>query len=668
MKKSMEDFLFAKHILVSEGGADQIETIYALRNKLNIVLTQGHKLANIDVFKYAAHMLGEYVPTPFYRGFPRTVRELSADELLFDQLMHYVQTYGFGDFETAGHSLLEGAVNREEFGESVDHPHEFRIMTEAQAISAMKDFLPEILASTRPLNDDMYLVVLDFMSEYNWKPETINSKQIATDLLVLTRDLYFAKYLKVTDFIKVVDTMQYRVYNSKRVNKLHLENKDRKLLTCVLDKLLENKVSYEQTQECMEKRDLWKGVLHHLHYAGKTSEAKAFVGIVFEGGVSSVYSAVEGLLALDPVWAAAVLANTKGNGALLRNLCWLMSRTKSEADVNEILNMVESKNPLVVIQLQDMFRNYNEGQRYFTFKKHGKVVSHRETAARHILESWKRDLAVERLEDTLKATLSGKLGKVYIAPGMEKIAVPMNLSAGQSGFGIMPTGSRIAIPAGKKIRAFTYWEKVNDIDLSCFGIGEDDSRIEFSWRTMWGRQSDAIAYSGDETSGYNGGSEYFDIDFDALKEEYPKLKYMVFCNNVYSDKNFDACVCRAGWMSRDIEDSGAVYEPKTVKSAYTINAKARFCYLFALDLEKREVIWLNVADEKRAAVAGTTGFDWLYRYFTATDTMNMRKLYRYAATEVVETPAEADLVVGDVKTDKPCVKPYEFEKVFSLLA
>ena len=166
----------------------------------------------------------------------------------------------------------------------------------------------------------------------------------------------------------------------------------------------------------------------------------------------------------------------------------------------------------------------------------------------------------------------------------------------------------------------------------------------------------------------NGGSEYFDIDFDTVRREYPNLKYMVFCNNVYSGCTFNECVCRAGWMSRDIEDSGEIYEPKTVRSAYTIDAKARFAYLFALDLESHEVIWLNIADESQRAVAGTSQFDWLYKHFTAVETMNMAKLYSYAATEVVADPNEADLVVGNVETDKPTVKPYEFERAFALLS
>ena len=43
-----------------------------------------------------------------------------------------------------------------------------------------------------------------------------------------------------------------------------------------------------------------------------------------------------------------------------------------------------------------------------------------------------------------------------------------------------------------------------------------NNKMQFSWRTMSERQSSAITFSGDQTSGYYGESEYFDID--KLKE------------------------------------------------------------------------------------------------------------------------------------------------------
>ena len=667
MNSILKNFLFDKHVLVNDKllGSDQVATIYTLRNKLNIRITDGFEFAEPDMIAYAAHKLGDYIPEPFYRGFPRSVRELTPDALAYDQLVHYTMTYGFGNFEEVGHSVFERVLERSCYSEKND-PKDFRIMSEHQAVEYLKDMADEMLKSTRPINDEMMNTIIYLVKEYDYMPENISGKQNAINMLLYTQDAKFCKFIQLPDVIKLVDTLSYVRHGNERMNKLHLTNQERKFVTRVLDQLLLKPVNFDVVRTCIEKRDTWKGLLHHIHYAPKTESGKAAIFTIYDEDIRSAYSSFQKAMkspVMDKASAARYLKSMKGNGALLRNLNYILS---SGGNVSGVLNAVDAENPLVIIQLQNMFREYNEGPRTFRYIRHNRVRTFNERERKHFLPKETRDLVVTSLEDKLKASLSGKAGKVYIAPGMEKIAVPVNLSAGESGFGIMPTGSRIPLPEGKKIRAFTYWEKVNDIDLSCFGIS-DERRVEFSWRTMRYQQSQAVTYSGDETSGYNGGSEYFDIDLDAMKEEYPDVNYIIFCNNVYSDVDFSECVCRAGWMARDTEDSGEIYEPKTVQSAYTINAKSTFCYLYAIDIEKREIIWLNIANSSRLRVAGMSELDWLKSYFNTCETMNMRKLFEYAAEEVVSSPDEADLVVGDVKTDKEQIRSYEFEKAFSYL-
>lgn len=45
-------------------------------------------------------------------------------------------------------------------------------------------------------------------------------------------------------------------------------------------------------------------------------------------------------------------------------------------------------------------------------------------------------------------------------------------------------------------------------------------------------------------------------------------------------------------MLRDVKDSGQVYEPKTVKTSFTIDCNSRLAYLFAIDLAANDFIWL----------------------------------------------------------------------------
>ena len=188
---------------------------------------------------------------------------------------------------------------------------------------------------------------------------------------------------------------------------------------------------------------------------------------------------------------------------------------------------------------------------------------------------------------------------------------------------------------------------------------------------MYYNQGFDIAFSGDQTSGYNGGSEYFDIDIPLFKQLHPNIQYVVFCNNVYSSVNFSECICKAGYMLRDIEDSGEVFEPKTVKSSFTINCDSTFAYLFGIDLDTNDFVWLNVALDSNAIIAGATSLSFLSEYFNITKILNVGKFFEMLATEVVSSPEESDVIVSDesftANEGVEVVKSCDFEKIIALL-
>ena len=271
----------------------------------------------------------------------------------------------------------------------------------------------------------------------------------------------------------------------------------------------------------------------------------------------------------------------------------------------------------------------------------------------------------------MRNAYKNKLGKVYIDPAMKKIALPMQMSVSQGGFGVLPRGSRIHLEEGKKVRGFTYWEKVNDIDLSVIGIRGDGKQVEFSWRSMYGCQSDAITYSGDQTSGYDGGSEYFDVDMNKMRAKYPQMEYLVFCNNVYSGVPFKQCSCRAGYMIRDVDDAGEIFEPKTVKSAFTVDGDSTFAYLFALDLKANDFVWLNVVRDSSERIAGNTSLVFLRDYLQAVSVMNLYDFFEMLAAKIVDDPDEAQVLVTDENLgcteDQECIRSFDTERIMALM-
>ncbi|MBR0404657.1 MAG: hypothetical protein IJI68_05590 [Eggerthellaceae bacterium] len=648
-----------------------LEALIALKHFAMIHITVHPELASIDMLDVAKRNLGFNVPLPFYRGFPQSVRELSPFELYLDQVFHYFHTYGLGDFSKPGHSVFEEYYGREPFAENVE-PKEFAIVTSDEAQKLLARMAEGFIASSRPLNDTNYKLLKAYLEEHSDFPaQTCACKDTAARLIIDTRDPELSRLMKLSDVIRLVEWLIELDYDTEKVaiNKLNLKNRDRKLITKVLDNLFES--GYVDTKTCLEKKRAWNGLLHHLHYEPKCAKSEEFCHAIRTKDQRSVYSAMEKCLAVGDVRGAVdVLHKEKGAGAVLRHLDYLLSSCKTDEDVRCVLNACETTNKIILVQLLLKYGAYryapnNDALRTFLFVRFGKLRVHRETNEEHArrkinLPSEIGDRMASWLLEQLKNVCRGTLGKVYVDESMRNIALPLQESASMGGFGTLPRGTRIPIPEGKVIRAFTYWEKVDDIDLSCLALSDDyNIPMELSWRTAFGNQDEAFAFSGDETSGYEGGSEYVDINIpDFLKKYGTEWHYVVFCDNIYSDvtfdsngdpvsSSFDKCVCRAGYMLRDALDSGEVFEPATVQTSFVVNCASRAAYLFAIDLHDPALIWLNLGENSWRNIAGEGDVTFLKGYFHTIDLINLYDFAKMLATEVVDDPAEADVVFSD---------------------
>ena len=687
MNTMFKAFLFNKHILVSTPpvkAEERFETLFALANKFGIRVVRGLDLATSDMIRYAADMLGEYVPEPFYKGFPESVRKLTPEVRLFDQLLSYFVTYGLGDFTEARHSMFEEPFERIAFKEDTEI-RDFVIMTEEEAEKELDKFVTAMLSGTRPLSREQFALVKNYIITYKRPVDVCASKDTAVRLLLDLRDLSFTRFLTLPDVIRMVEVLNYDNTGETNIRKLNLCNQDRKFITAVIDQLISETDDMDHaTKLCFEKRKLWVGLLHHIHYNPPRTFDTAYRfadAIRFNRVNCSAYSIFEMEMAEGSVVSAAYgLKREKGSGAVARNLNYLLSRCKTPSEMSAVLDCLGTLNPVMSMQMLLQYRNYYAKQRVFNFVRFNRMVHHWETPdeekrRKSVLSSEACDAVQTYMQNNLNNALSRtKAGKVYLDEDMKKIAVPLQESASSSGYGVLPRGSRLPMPEGTKLRCFTYWEKVDDIDLSAFGMTEDGEVEEFSWRDMWSVDPDeGIVFSGDETSGYNGGSEYFDIDLERFEETHPDFRYIVFANNVYTNGvTFSDCVCKAGYMIREKIDSGEVYEPKTVKTAFAINGNSSYAALFALDLKTREIVWLNITFESRTRVAGEENISFTLRYMDILDVLNVYDLFRMKAEALVSDPEEADIIVSDktfdgIREGQEQIHSYDFEKMLTYI-
>ena len=674
MHEIYKDYLFEKHILVSNGNFEDknaFEVLFALAHFFGVKIIKGGQLANYEMIGDLSKRFGENVPEPFYKGFPGSVRELTTEELLFDQLLHYSVTYGLGDFEEPGHSVFEKDFERIAFREATE-VKEFVVQTEEEAEETVQTIVNDLLAGSRPLSERQYALALAYILDHDEVVPDIVSKNTLVRLLIDTKRLSLADKMNLSDVMKVVDELNYRNYNNSNPKKLNFKNQDRKFLTEILDRMFQGDRCDIRT--CYEKKQLWNGFLHHIHYQPENEAASVFALTMREKGNASVYSEFEKLMRENRRQEAAkLLREKKGTSVLLRNLDYIISRMDNEETEAFLSGFPKDCSVLILLQLLFRYESVSQGKgRTFRFSRHNLLKVHTETPQEQDRrQSRLSEEQIKTLKSVIRSTLSerlkNRLGKVYVDPVMKNYALPLSESTSQGGFGVLSKGSRIHIGEGKKLRAFTYWEKVNDIDLSAFAFTEDGRRKEFSWRTMAAQQSGAIIFSGDETSGYHGGSEYFDINIPEFKERHPEYRYLVFCNNVFTGITFSKCFCKAGYMLRDEEDSGEIYEPKTIESAFLVDCESTFAYLFGIDMIKNEFIWLNQARNSNAQVAGSTSLTFLLDYFHTTEIFNVYDFFKMMAEELVEDPMEAEIVVSDHETayadGAEMIREYDFEKI-----
>ncbi len=669
-------FLFTKGILVgSEESEHAFSVCFTLAKKFDIRVTKGAQYATENMIPIAAEMLGEYVPNPFYRNFPASVREMTQEQVLFDQLFHYFITYRLGDFSDPGHSVFEKDFERLAFDEETV-PKNFAILTETEAVEKLKETVGDMLKNTRPLNDTQYEVLRSCIADYGYEVRKCASHDTAIRLLLDMRETKYAAFLSLSDVIKLADRINYECYQNENIRRLNLCNRDRKFIAGVLDFIFEN--GKVDVRDCFEKKALWSGLLHHIHYRPKISRAENFVSLMRGKTNESVYAEFEQSMAQGDIRAAVTaLRKGKGSGALLRQLNYIVSRCKDERDLAFVMESLETRNAIILIQLIMQYATYEaDTARTFKFTRYNRLRVHEETEEeqekrRTALSSEKVNMLLDAMRNRLKTLLGGKLGKIYISPDMYNVALPLQENTASGGYGVLPKGSRLPVAKGMKIRAFTYWKEVNDIDLSVIGLTADGSQREFSWRTMYGCQSEELTYSGDQTSGYNGGSEYFDLDIPLFRRKYPEIQYLIFCNNVYSDKTFAECYCKAGYMLRDRKDTGEVFEPATVKSSFTVNCDSTFAYLFGIDLKKNEFVWLNTANDSGIHIAGITDLGFLTYYFKTAAVLNVGTLFSMLATEVVYDVSAADVAVTDadvtVKEGAEVIHSFDFERIMALI-
>jgi hypothetical protein len=153
---------------------------------------------------------------------------------------------------------------------------------------------------------------------------------------------------------------------------------------------------------------------------------------------------------------------------------------------------------------------------------------------------------------------------------------------------------------GSKVRLFMQWGKglkaqPLDMDLSCSVLYDYKQEI-CSFRSL---SIAGCKHSGDIRSipSMTGTAEYIEIDLDVLDDRGANM--VIFACNAYSAGSFTPNLV-LGWMNSAFpmkisESTGVAYDPSCVQhQVRVINSLTKGLVFGALDVKKREIIWLEM--------------------------------------------------------------------------
>ncbi|MDR8413948.1 hypothetical protein MTP10_35110 [Nonomuraea sp. 3-1Str] len=162
-------------------------------------------------------------------------------------------------------------------------------------------------------------------------------------------------------------------------------------------------------------------------------------------------------------------------------------------------------------------------------------------------------------------------GELVVDPAMLDVALPLSGKAVSPGLGMLPRGS-LSVVDGELLRFFVHWREAarrTDYDLSALML---DASYGSPTHVSWTNYSNGFAeYSGDLTEAPAGASEFIDIRLtDAIR---PIVIPQV---DIFAGEPFDqAAEAFFGYMTRDAEQQGRPFEPRTVRMKSDLRGSGR---------------------------------------------------------------------------------------------
>ena len=615
------------------------------------VMVDKPKQVTSEHVKLVSGFYGVDIPKSFYSN-PQDLRYFTTSELFIEQLVSYINIeWVDGVFSTDPNTfkrieLFKKVLPNYREGDEVVFRN-YKIITAMESIKVLQEIAANLALYTRKWSEtesEEFRMLFD--KGFLAKDLVLKSKDNAIEMFNLTHLPQFAKSLDQKDVVKLSVEL---VGEQKQLN---FTSEQARILRVAIHNCYPTNLSKKQAK-------------FFTQLTNKVDKK------VVATNVNSPYRKAKALIdAGHVVEAAKVFAR---NGSLLeRNLVWLLSRAKI-SEIQQIVDLIEVKNPIVAIQLLQTLTKDSQGPRTFKFYGDRKVKSHVETTEEsryrksHLTSGIKKELTagMYRKIDEYYANLP-KLGKVFVHEDFVNIPLPINTSASGSGLNVMPVGTRIPLTESK-IRAFVYWSGIWDVDSSATFIYNDGRTGTLGYWDYASKPfgNDAL-HSGDDRS--SKGSEYIDLDLVALKAR--GIDLMVYAINGFGGSFETGEVFSGFQFKKDLNTS--VWQANNIQMQMKISGKSHAFFVFGIDLVNMQVVVLNQMADSAARTLNQSDIKSIKELLNKSfvDVFNVARIAKLRASEVVTDPALADVVFDKdyvALEGQKTVRPSDIDKIVAML-
>ncbi|WP_283137355.1 TerD family protein [Rhizohabitans arisaemae] len=370
-------------------------------------------------------------------------------------------------------------------------------------------------------------------------------------------------------------------------------------------------------------REQWKRLGERLHpheYPAFPQAAQVFEVARGVRKAQGFDSRVEAALSAGRVDDAVKLLE-KAPGALLRRLDHLL-RTGSSASavLGAVERAVAGASGRVLLSLREHLLNRlaPEAGRVFVnrFARAWVAPDHRSP-----LEPEPLTWALSVLDEEITRRLPD-LGELIVDPDVLDVALPLSGKAVAPGLGMLPRGSLSRVDGGL-LRFFVHWRQTarrTDYDLSALML---DAYYADAQHVSWTNLTNGYAtYSGDITTAQDGASEFIDIRLADVTRSIVIPQVHIYCGEAFGQ----AAEAFFGYMTREAEQEGRPFEPRTVRMKSDLRGSGRV----ALPL-----VFLRGDD-------GEWRVKWLHLYLPGRTDFNRVEVSRATTSLLVRSMVERD--------------------------